>query len=154
MDKKYTGYLDSPIGCLEIITSDYCVVSISFAKEDQKPFEPVPILKETIFQLEEYFRGERREFSLRLYLNGTDFQRKVWNELLNIPYGETTTYGQLASRIGNNKAVRAVGGANNKNNLPIIIPCHRVVGSNGSLVGFAGGLDKKRWLLEHERNNL
>ncbi|MNP45229.1 Methylated-DNA--protein-cysteine methyltransferase [compost metagenome] len=103
-------------------------------------------------QLKEYFAGERRQFDLRLDLQGSEFQRKVWNALLTIPYVETASYKDIAEMIGQPKAVRAVGGANNKNPIPIIVPCHRVIGSNGSLVGYGGGLSIKESLLSLERN--
>ncbi|MNI75356.1 Methylated-DNA--protein-cysteine methyltransferase [compost metagenome] len=112
--------------------------------------------KEALFtasqQLKEYFAGERRQFDLRLDLQGSEFQRKVWNALLTIPYVETASYKDIAEMIGQPKAVRAVGGANNKNPIPIIVPCHRVIGSNGSLVGYGGGLSIKESLLSLERN--
>ena len=100
----------------------------------------------------EYFNGERREFNLPIFIEGTDFQKKVWNALVNIPYGKTCSYKDIAIAIGNEKAVRAVGHANNKNKLPIVIPCHRVIGINGKLVGYAGGIDRKDKLLELEKN--
>jgi methylated-DNA-[protein]-cysteine S-methyltransferase len=112
---------------------------------DAGPFDFV------IQQFEEYFSGERREFDLSLRLDGTPFQVSVWNELRKIPLGTTTTYGEIARRIGNPKAVRAVGLANGRNPIPIIVPCHRVIGSNGTLTGFGGGLENKSWLLDLER---
>ncbi len=111
-------------------------------------------LEETICQLDEYFNGERVNFSIDMALQGSEFQRKVWQALSGVGYGETLSYKDIALRIDNPKAARAVGNANNKNPLCIIIPCHRVVGSNGSLTGYAGGLWRKKWLLEHERKNL
>lgn len=101
-------------------------------------------------QLEEYFEGTRREFDLRLSPEGTDFQKLVWEALRDIPYGTTISYQELANRIGAEKAVRAVGAANGANPIPIIIPCHRVIGADGSLTGYGGGLERKRWLLDHE----
>ena len=108
-------------------------------------------LRETARQLEEYFKGERREFDLPLRLDGTEFQRRAWRNLLEIPYGKTRSYGEQAQRIGNPKASRAVGLANGRNPIPIVVPCHRVIGANGSLTGFGGGIARKRWLLAHER---
>ncbi len=108
-------------------------------------------LKEAVKQVDEYFRGKRKEFSLRLILEGTEFQKKVWRELLKIPYGSTASYGDVAAAIGRGKAFRAVGNANRLNNISIIIPCHRVIGSDGDLVGYGGSLWRKKWLLEHER---
>jgi len=108
------------------------------------------VLDETARQLAEYFAGTRRTFELALHFNGTDFQRKVWNALLTIPYGQTTSYGRIAIQIGHSSAVRAVGAANGQNPIPIIAPCHRVVGSTGKLVGFGGGLPRKVHLLTLE----
>lgn len=113
--------------------------------KDEKPF------REVTQQLRAYFRGELKEFDLRLEMEGTEFQRSVWRELQRIPYGETISYLELAKRIGNPKAVRAVGLANGQNPIPIIVPCHRVIGSDGSLTGFGGGMENKRKLLELEK---
>lgn len=112
-----------------------------------------PTLAEAARQLDEYFAGERRSFDLPLVPKGTEFQKKVWNALREIPYGDTCTYGEIAAKIGNPKASRAVGMANNRNPLAIIVPCHRVIGANGSLTGYAGGLDMKKSLLDLERKN-
>jgi methylated-DNA-[protein]-cysteine S-methyltransferase len=111
------------------------------------------VLTQTIKQLDEYFKGTLKDFGLSLHLEGTDFQIKVWQELAKIPYGETITYRELANKIGSPKAVRAVGNANNKNPIPIIVPCHRVIGSNGKLVGYAGGIKRKDQLLGFESVN-
>jgi len=111
-----------------------------------------PLIKKAAAQLGEYFDGKRKDFDLPLALHGTDFQLTVWKELQNIPYGETRSYGQLAAIVGNPKASRAVGMANNRNPIVIIVPCHRVIGHNGSLTGFGGGLELKRQLLELEQN--
>jgi methylated-DNA-[protein]-cysteine S-methyltransferase len=105
-------------------------------------------------QLGDYFAGKRRSFDLPLNLRGTEFQLAVWNELLNVPYGETITYAELARRIGRPSAIRAVGAANGANPIPIIVPCHRVIGSNGTLTGYGGGIDRKQWLLAHEGRRL
>jgi methylated-DNA-[protein]-cysteine S-methyltransferase len=109
-------------------------------------------LRETARQLEEYFKGERREFDLPLRLDGTEFQRRAWRNLMEIPYGKTRSYGEQAQRIGNPKASRAVGLANGRNPIPIVVPCHRVIGANGSLTGFGGGIARKQWLLAHEKH--
>ncbi|NMR96163.1 methylated-DNA--[protein]-cysteine S-methyltransferase, partial [Vibrio parahaemolyticus] len=109
--------------------------------------EVTPLIKKTVNELEEYFNGDRKMFTIPIGLSGTEFQTKVWNELLKIPFGETKTYREIAKSIGNDKAYRAVGGANNKNPIPIIVPCHRVVGADKSLVGYKGGLDIKKALL-------
>ena len=108
------------------------------------------ILEDCIKQLDEYFQSKRKIFSIPLELHGTEFQKKVWNELLNIPFGKTISYLQLAKELGDVKLIRAVGGANGKNPVSIIVPCHRVIGSDGTLIGYGGGLDKKKWLLEFE----
>ncbi len=113
-----------------------------------------PFTDKVYWQLKEYFDGTRKEFDIPYELVGTEFQKKVWKELLKIPYGETISYKELAIRIGNERAQRAVGGANNKNKLAIIVPCHRVIGSNGSLVGYASGVDVKKMLLELEKSHL
>ena len=108
------------------------------------------VLEDAVRQLEEYFKGERIQFSLILNPQGTDFQKRVWNALLDIPYGKTTSYLQLSKDLGDVKAIRAVANANGKNPIWIIVPCHRVIGSDGSLTGYTGGLHRKQWLLEHE----
>jgi methylated-DNA-[protein]-cysteine S-methyltransferase len=110
-------------------------------------------LREAVRQLAEYFAGDRRKFDLPLRLEGTDFQRRVWQVLTEIPYGETWSYGQLAQRIGNPKGCRAVGLANGRNPISILVPCHRVIGADGSLTGYGGGVERKRWLLAHEGLN-
>ncbi len=112
------------------------------------------VLDEAARQLDEYFRGERLTFDVSLDLAGTEFQMRVWQGLADIPYGRTTTYGEQAARLGNPKATRAVASANGKNPVSIMLPCHRIVGADGTLTGFAGGLEWKAWLLDHERRNL
>ena len=151
------SYLDSPIGRLLIAGDDDAVRRIDFPK-DGKPGRPEAgwqesargAVGETIRQLREYFAGRRSEFELPLAPEGTEFQRTVWNRLREIPYGETISYGELAKRVGNPKASRAVGAANGQNPIPIVIPCHRVIGSNGKLTGFGGGLPVKEALLALE----
>lgn len=147
-----TTIVDSPIGPLEIQASDSGVTRIHFlrAKKSSKKNSTHPVLQECQKQLKEYFAGKRTRFDLPLDLNGTEFQKKVWRGLGKIPHGKTISYGELAKRIGNPKACRAVGGANNKNPVPLLVPCHRVIGKNGDLVGFAGRLDIKKWLIAHE----
>jgi methylated-DNA-[protein]-cysteine S-methyltransferase len=150
----YKIYYNSPLGIIQITGSKDKILSLDFVEDKDYVNEDVPnILKEAYKQLDEYFKGIRKNFDLDLFLGGTEFQNKVWNELCNIPYGETATYKDMAVRIGNEKACRAVGNANNKNNIGIIIPCHRVIGSNGKLVGYEGGLWRKEWLLEHEKRH-
>lgn len=145
--------MDSPIGRLGI----YCDVWLRRIEFDAaNPREAAggnELTGEVIRQLREYFAGERREFRLPLGLEGTDFQRRVWLCLSSIPYGETRSYQEIARMAGNVRACRAVGMANHKNPIPIVIPCHRVVGKDGSLTGYGGGLDRKVWLLEHERGH-
>lgn len=148
------AYLKSPIGFLEIQSNGDKITSLDFVDERRYEEKSHPILEEAKKQLSEYFEGKRREFKLPIAINGTDFQNRVWKELLKISYGETKTYGEIADKIGNAKASRAVGNANNKNKIAIIIPCHRVVGSNGKLVGYEGGIWRKKWLLEHEKNTI
>lgn len=144
------GTMNSPIGPLSIIADQNALHSISFtdAVED---FNETPLVRLAKEELTEYFEGRRKAFTLPLAKTGTPFQQQVYAGLCTIPFGETLSYGELAKKIGNEKASRAVGNANNKNPLPIVVPCHRVVGANGQLVGYAGGLDKKEWLLGHER---
>ncbi len=153
------GYLDSPIGRL-MLTSNGTALTGLFMEPGRKKV-PQPVegwvedlsaapLAATVVQLREYFEGGRREFDLPLHFEGTLFQRRVWQELTEIPYGETWSYGQLARRIGNPSASRAVGLANGRNPISILVPCHRVIGADGSLTGYGGGLERKRWLLAHE----
>ena len=150
----YKIHYNSPLGLIQITGSKDKIISLDFVEDKYYVNEDVPnILKEAYKQLDEYFNGIRKNFDLDLFFDGTEFQNKVWNELCNIPYGETATYKDMAIRIGNEKACRAVGNANNKNNIGIIIPCHRVIGSNGKLVGYEGGLWRKEWLLEHEKRH-
>ena len=159
IQKKYleskTTYYKTPIGTAKIIGDEEGIQSISVLDEDfSAPFEMTPEipepLKECIVQLDEYFQGTRTEFDLKLNPKGTEFQRSVWNELNNIPFGKTRTYMEQTKQIGDPKAIRAVASANGKNPIWIVIPCHRVIGSDGSLTGYAGGIWRKKWLLEHE----
>ncbi len=161
IQKKYlefkTTYYKTPIGIAEIVGNDDGVQSISVMDDDKDLSTSLEItngipecLQDCITQLEEYFSGERTEFDLKLNPQGTDFQKKVWKELLNIPFGKTRTYLEQTKKIGDPKAIRAVASANGKNPLWIVVPCHRVIGSDGSLTGYAGGIWRKKWLLEHE----
>jgi len=144
-----------PIGPLWLAEKDGNLTYVGFDEQDERlrdhQYSNTPFLKEVAHQLEEYFAGQRKYFQLPLAPQGTDFQLKVWRELQAIPYGETRSYKEIACRIGNPKACRAVGSANNRNPISIIIPCHRVIGHRGELVGYGGGLEKKRFLLELER---
>jgi methylated-DNA-[protein]-cysteine S-methyltransferase len=144
--------IDSPIGPLLITASDGALTRLYMAPFDVDPaWEHDPAaLEEPARQLAEYFAGERREFELDLRPAGTAFQRAVWDLLLEIPFGETTTYGALAATLGDPRKVRAVGLANGRNPISIVVPCHRVIGADGSLVGYGGGLERKRTLLAHE----
>jgi methylated-DNA-[protein]-cysteine S-methyltransferase len=142
-------------GHLCLVEEEGMIVRLFFARPEDVPAShsaspQSPLLSRAAVELEEYFSGRRRNFDLPLNPRGTDFQRKVWTALRAIPYGETRSYAQIAMAAGNPKACRAVGMANNKNPIGIIIPCHRVIGSNGSLVGYAGGLERKRFLLDLE----
>jgi len=149
------AYYESEIGLIKISADETSVIGVDFADEKEKgASKDSVVLSEALNQLHEYFKGKRKEFSLNLFLDGTDFQKRVWRELMKIPYGKVVTYGEIAKSIGNEKASRAVGNANNKNKIGIIIPCHRVIGGDGKLVGYAGGLWRKEWLLKHERNIL
>ncbi|QZY55189.1 methylated-DNA--[protein]-cysteine S-methyltransferase [Crassaminicella profunda] len=149
--KTYKIYYHSPVGIVEIISTLEYVLSITFVEREKKALEVPDILKEACNQLDEYFQGKRKTFDLNLKVEGTTFQKRVWNALMKINYGEVVSYKEVAKIIGNEKAVRAVGNANNKNKIPIIIPCHRVIGSNGKLIGYAGGIWRKEWLIKHEK---
>jgi len=153
MNKTFNLYYQSPLGILEITGNEGAVWRIRFIDNKAKKDDPEPpdTLLECRQQLDEYFNGHRREFDVKTELRGTEFQIKVWNELYKIPYGHTVSYGGMAKSLGNPRAVRAVGGANGKNNIVIIYPCHRVIGSDGSMVGFGAGIWRKKWLLAHER---
>ena len=149
-ESLYKTYYESPAGLIEIMANDTGVTSILFVKKRAGRSKNNPHTTECLKQLHDYFNKERKTFSVPLDLIGTDFQKRVWNELLNIPYGKTISYLQLAIRLGDKKCIRAAGTANGRNPLSIIVPCHRVIGSNGDLVGYGGGLDKKKFLLELE----
>jgi len=153
MNKRHRAYYESEIGLIEITGTEDGILSVDFVEDKSVDNPIIPSwLRRCVKQLDEYFKGKRREFSVKLLPEGTDFQKKVWNELIKIPFGETLSYKDMASSIGNIKAVRAVGNANGKNKIGIIIPCHRVIGNNGKLVGYGGGLWRKEWLLKHERS--
>ena len=156
----FYAQLESPIGALLLVSEDARLRQVIFAKSGRPTIpkaewrEDAAALSETIHQLRAYFDGQLETFDLPLAPEGTPFQQKVWGELLKIPYGNTTSYGELAKRIGNPKASRAVGLANGSNPIPIVIPCHRVIGSNGKLTGYGGGLTIKEKLLALERRQL
>lgn len=144
-------YMESPIGLLELTQEHEMLTAIGFVTRRSQPEQETDLLREVRRQLNEYFEGSRKVFDLPLRPEGTLFQCQVWDALLEIPYGATAGYGEIAKRVGRPKAARAVGGANHNNPIPIIIPCHRVIGANGSLTGYAGGLDIKIRLLELEQ---
>ena len=144
------AYVQTPIGIAELIGDKNGLASITVS-ESKKPKGTIPtVLKDAVEQLQEYFEGNRTVFDLRLNPSGTDFQKKVWEALLQIPFGKTISYLELSKQLGDVKAIRAVASANGKNPLWIVVPCHRVIGTNGDLTGYAGGLHRKKWLLEHE----
>lgn len=155
MKNLYTAYYQSPIGVILIQGNEGGISYIKFLEEGKENDEKLPNpMLECLNQLDEYFNGKRKEFKLKLISNGTEFQKKVWNALTSVSYGTTASYKDIAEKINNPKAVRAVGGANNKNPHSIIVPCHRIIGSNGDLVGYGGELWRKQWLLDFEKKNL
>jgi methylated-DNA-[protein]-cysteine S-methyltransferase len=157
MSYVFTAF-QSPVGELKLVASDQGLMAILWANDNpnrvplgsMKRDDANPVLIQTRLQLEQYFAGKRQRFVLPLNFVGTDFQKQVWQSLLTIPFGETRSYGQIAQHIGKPKAARAVGAANGRNPISIVIPCHRVIGSNGELTGFAGGLKAKAYLIEIE----
>lgn len=138
---------------LYLVATETHLINIQFTQPQKALLQTTELLSMATIQLDEYFQGKRTTFSLPFKLTGTPFQLAVWKELQNIPYGQTTSYKEIAQKINKPKACRAVGMANNKNPLPIIIPCHRVIGSNGKLIGYAGGLNLKNYLLELEKSH-
>jgi methylated-DNA-[protein]-cysteine S-methyltransferase len=157
--RYFSNVVDSPVGRLTLVASDAGLAAVLWENDDpQRVRMPAcearadhAVLVAAERQLAEYFAGARTAFDLPLDVVGTDFQKRVWQALRAIPFGETRTYGQLAAELGNARASRAVGSANRRNPLSIVAPCHRVIGATGALTGFAGGLDVKRYLLRHER---
>ncbi|MEF2781671.1 MAG: methylated-DNA--[protein]-cysteine S-methyltransferase [Clostridium sp.] len=143
-------YLNSPIGFIKITANNEAINEVIFV-ENEKEDNPNALTQEVTNQLMEYFEGKRKVFNLPLSPIGTSFQQAVWEALCSIPYGETRSYGEIAKMIGNPKASRAVGMANNRNPISIIIPCHRVIGASGKLVGYGGGINKKIYLLDLEK---
>lgn len=151
----YTYYYDTNIGVIYIAEENGYITNISFknvSSISSTIIKETPIIKDTYIQINDYLNKKRKYFDIPYLIKGTEFQNKVWNELLNIPYGETRSYKEIATAINNPKSCRAVGLANNKNPLPLIVPCHRVIGSNNKLVGYAGGLHIKEFLLKLEEN--
>lgn len=149
----HTAYYSSPIGIIEVTGNEEGIASLYFVDKIMDTGNKIhPSLKECIYQIEEYFMGLRKEFGLKLNPNGTEFQKKVWVQLETIPFGKTKSYLQISNQIGDRNATRAVGNANGNNPISILIPCHRVIGSSGKLTGYGGGLWRKEWLLNHEKN--
>jgi methylated-DNA-[protein]-cysteine S-methyltransferase len=161
MDKQYTAYMQSPAGTVGIMADEKYITAIRLIRsvddvvtEERDSALLLPHVRQCIAELNEYFAGTRKDFTIPLKQSGTDFQQRVWMQLLKIPYGTTVSYIEVARRLGNSKLTRAVGGANHRNKLWIAVPCHRVIGADGSLTGYGGGLECKQWLLQHEATNL
>ena len=145
------AYIKTPLGITCITGDAFGISKISILDDEVPVSDAIPNdLKEAVTQLQEYFAGNRNHFDFKINPSGTDFQRRVWEALLKIPFGTTTSYQALSLQLGDIKAIRAVASANGKNPLWVVVPCHRVIGSDGSLTGYAGGLWRKKWLLEHE----
>ena len=150
----YFGYYKSPIGLMEISGTSDGIRSLNFVEQHRDEYCSNALVDDCVRQTEEYFSGSRQKFAVPLDLQGTVFQKSVWLQLLKIPYGNTASYGDIARAIGNPKAVRAVGGANHRNPIALIVPCHRVIGSDGSMTGYGSGIWRKEWLLKHESKRL
>lgn len=152
MATTYHTTINSPVGFLKITTNDEALLSVDFSDQysESDGYQP-EILRNVVSQLIEYFNGTRTEFSLNLNPEGTEFQKRVWQLVESIPFGKTVSYLDIARLSGSEKNTRAVGLANGKNPIPIIIPCHRVIGSSGKMTGYAGGIERKKWLLLHEQ---
>ncbi|MBK0369674.1 methylated-DNA--[protein]-cysteine S-methyltransferase [Flavobacterium agrisoli] len=147
-----TVYIDSPLGITKIVGDEngIAVISVSDVDTNEICKEIPAVLQDAVSQLNDYFEGKRTDFDFKINPKGTDFQQKVWQALLEIPFGKTCSYLDLSKKLGDVKAIRAVASANGKNPLWIVVPCHRVIGTDGSLTGYAGGLWRKKWLLEYE----
>lgn len=146
-----TAFINTPLGIAKLEGDELGLSNVTLFDSEEKPTDIIPEeLEDAVYQLREYFEGKRTQFSLTLNPEGTEFQKRVWQALEEIPYGKTVSYLDLSKTLGDPKAIRAVAAANGKNPLWIILPCHRVIGSDGSLTGYAGGLHRKKWLLEHE----
>lgn len=154
MQELYYTYYESPIGLLKIGGTDQYISEVSFIDNNEQIAHGEPGLSDMIHycteQLIEYFTGRRKVFNLPIHQDGTDFQQKVWSQLLAVPFGKTASYLDMAKKLGDAKAVRAIAAANGKNQIAIIVPCHRIIGSDKSLVGYSGGMWRKKWLLQHE----
>lgn len=152
-DTTYNMLYDAPIGKMIIVSNGVSLIEIDHVNhEELMTSNPDELCQRATKQLDEYFAGKRKSFDLPLQPKGTDFQRKAWVALTTIPYGETISYGEQAKRMDNPKAIRAVGGANGKNLFSIVVPCHRVIGANGTLTGYTGGMNRKEWLLDFEHS--
>ncbi|HEY9221108.1 MAG TPA: methylated-DNA--[protein]-cysteine S-methyltransferase [Lutibacter sp.] len=151
MGNSVTTYYKTPIGTAKIVGDENGIIAVTVIDGAIEISAEIPeILQDCVQQLDEYFNGTRKQFNLKLNPQGTDFQKRVWKKLLLVPYGKTLTYLQQSKQLGDVKAIRAVASANGKNPIWIVIPCHRIIGSDGSLTGYAGGIWRKKWLLEHE----
>jgi len=155
MPNQYTQIYHSPIGVIKIIADDFCIEELIFIEEeiiDKIEISPTTpeVINQCIDELIEYFAGKRKQFSVAINQAGTEFQQKVWKELYEVPFSKTLSYGELAKKMGDSNLVRAAANANGKNKIAIIVPCHRIVGSDRSLVGYAWGKARKKWLLQHE----
>ena len=152
--KIYIAYYQAPIGAVEIVGTQDNIVALNFVDNKKSTDDELPItLQDCVRQIDEYFNAKRKAFSVELSMQGTDFQNTVWRQLLSVPYGKTVSYSEIAAAIGKPTACRAVGAANGKNPISIIVPCHRIIGSDGTLTGYGGGLWRKEWLLKHEGDN-
>lgn len=152
MPEKHISYLKSPLGQIKITADDNAINSVLFVLDDteMEPENSNDVIEKCKQQLKEYFAGELKEFDVEIYQEGTEFQQRVWSELMKIPYGKTVSYNDIAKKVGGRNMMRAVGAANGKNQISIIVPCHRVIGSDGKLTGYASGMWRKEWLLKHE----
>ncbi|WP_231490012.1 methylated-DNA--[protein]-cysteine S-methyltransferase [Pedobacter sp. Leaf170] len=146
---NYASTIESPIGKITILVEDDFVTAVTFAEKDIDGLQENDLTKQAASQLQAYFNGDLKDFVFPVKQKGTDFQQEVWQNLLAIPFGETTTYAKFSAH--HPLAIRAIAAANGKNDIAVVVPCHRVIGSNGKLVGYAGGLWRKQWLLQHER---
>lgn len=144
------AYYLSPVGELEIRSEGDAITTVGFLRDEKLPENSTPVIEQCIQELDEYFFKGRKFFDVKLKFIGTLFQQKVWNQLIEIPYGKTTYYADIATKVGDINSVRAVGLANGQNPIAIIVPCHRVIGKDGSMIGYGGGLERKEWLLRHE----
>ena len=150
MSPVYFDYYDSPIGLIEIAGTSTAVIALNFVEERCREAASHSLVAEAVRQIDEYFDGKRREFEIEMALEGTDFQRQVWQQLGTVPFGCVASYQDIAKGVGRPTAVRAVGAANGRNPIAIMVPCHRIIGKNGHLVGYGSGLWRKEWLLKHE----